>query len=330
MRLILFNGNRMSRMLLPKKVEGSFWLVDELNNNTNIINIEAQNGNWFLRQNDEAKIIFNSSYVAEVKIMPNYFYFIDYNGKKMLLYSERIYDSSIKYYKINENTNLVFGKDTTQDIMYENSYITNNYLELSFNKNGWAINIQPTSTVYINNSLLTNLNSKLNYGDTVFVLGVRITVCNRMISINNPSNFVKINGNKLIENSFGSDLNIERKILESEQIKELDFYKDDDYYFKTPRIRRFIEEYELMMTAPPKKSEKKEMPLILTLGPMLTMGIISLVTLFNAVVRLVSGQSTLLQAIPSLVSSVAMLVSSLLWPNLTKRYQKKQEKIKEK
>ena len=62
MRLILFNGNRLSKLVLPQKIEGSFWLNDELNNNNNIVNVEAQNGKWILKGNDEAKIIFGESY----------------------------------------------------------------------------------------------------------------------------------------------------------------------------------------------------------------------------------------------------------------------------
>jgi len=330
MRVILFNGNRLSKMLLPKKIEGSFWLVDEINNNNNIVNIEAKDGKWILKGNDEAKIIFNRAYTSNVELMPNYFYFIDYNGKKMLLYSENILDKTIKYYKVLENTSLTIGKDTTQDIIYENAYITNDYLKLTFTKGGWIINIKPTSNIYINNSLLLNLTKKLNYGDTLFVLGIKITLYNGMISINNPSNFVSFTNNKLVENKFESDLKIEKEVLESDQIKEIDFYTDNDYFFKKPRLRRFIEEYDLQMSNPPQKAQKQEMPLLLTLGPMLTMALTSMVTAFNTLSRVFTGQQKLSQSIPALITAGAMLLSSLLWPNLTRRYQKKLEKKKEK
>ena len=61
MRVILFNGNRLTKLMLPQKVEGSLWITDELNNNNNIVNIEAKNGKWILKENDEAKIIFSNS-----------------------------------------------------------------------------------------------------------------------------------------------------------------------------------------------------------------------------------------------------------------------------
>lgn len=127
MRVILFNGNRLTKLVLPKKVEGSFWLTDELNGNANIVNVEAQNGQWILKENDDAKIIYGNSYTSNVELIPNYFYFLDYNDKKMLLYSENVYDNTLKYYKILENISLTLGKDTQQDIIYENAYIFNDW-----------------------------------------------------------------------------------------------------------------------------------------------------------------------------------------------------------
>lgn len=329
MRLILFNGNRLSKLVLPNKVEGSFWFTDELNNDNNIINIESSDNKWIMKKNDDVKIIFGNSYVDEVEILPNYFYFLEYNNKKMFLYSESVYDSTTNYYKIENNTRLILGKDTSCDILYDNAYIFNEYIVLDFINNNWVITIKPNSNVYINNSLLTKLNSKLNYGDTLFILGLRITIMNGILAINNPLNLVTLN-NKFTKVQFKSELQIQKTIPDSESIKEIEQYTSEDYFFKKPRLRRFIEEYELKLTPPPKKSEKQEMPLLLTLGPMLTMALVSVITLINTLSKVFLGQQNLMQSISGIVTSVTMLLSSLLWPSLTRRYQKKIEKKKEK
>ena len=77
------------------------------------------------------------------------------------------------------------------------------------------------------------------------------------------------------------------------------------------------------------------MPMILTLGPMLTMGLMSIVTLINTGQKLYYGDTTIESAWPSLAMAAVMLISMLGWPliiNLyNKRYQKKQqEKISKK
>ena len=63
MKVVLFNDTRLQKLTLPKKIEGSFWLTDDLNNDNNIINIEAINDKWVLKGNQDAKIILNNSYV---------------------------------------------------------------------------------------------------------------------------------------------------------------------------------------------------------------------------------------------------------------------------
>lgn len=327
--LVLFNKNRLQKLILPQKIEGSFWLVDELNNNANIINIEAIDNNWVMKNNDDTKIIFNNAYIDHTILKPNYFYFLEYNNTKMFLYIEEFYDNTIKYYKINNNTKLIVGRDTTSNIIYNNSYIFNEYAIINFINNEWIINIKQQSNIYVNNNLLTRLTAKLNNGDAIFILGLRITLMNGMISINNPSNFVTLN-NSFVEAVFESDLKVQAPIPDSDTVKEIDFYKDEDYFFKKPRLRRFIETYELTVTPPPKKQEKQEMPLLLTLGPALTMGITSVITLINTLSKLISRQQTLGQSLSGLITSVAMLLSSFLWPNLTRKYQKRLEKKQEK
>ena len=71
------------------------------------------------------------------------------------------------------------------------------------------------------------------------------------------------------------------------------------------------------------------MPLIMTIAPMLTMGITSLTTLLNTILKLNSGQTDIESSWPQLVSGVAMLLSSMLWPVITNIYNKHRKKVKE-
>ena len=77
------------------------------------------------------------------------------------------------------------------------------------------------------------------------------------------------------------------------------------------------------MSPPPEQNDNQELPMILTVGPMFTMGIMSLVMLINTANGIFSGETDLKDSWPSLVTSGAMLISMLLWPMLTKLYNKK-------
>ena len=73
----------------------------------------------------------------------------------------------------------------------------------------------------------------------------------------------------------------------------------------------------------------EELPFIYTIGPMLTMGMTSMVTVVSTISNLHSSGKSWTSAIPTIVISVAMLASILLWPNLTKMYNKRLKKKKE-
>lgn len=109
------------------------------------------------------------------------------------------------------------------------------------------------------------------------------------MSINNPDSRVIID-NTLVEKIFENHSENDNNIPKSDEIKEIDLYNEEDYFFKKPRMRRYIEDYDLTITPPPQKQDKEEMPLLLVIGPMITMAITSLVMLTNTLVKVLSGK----------------------------------------
>ena len=71
-------------------------------------------------------------------------------------------------------------------------------------------------------------------------------------------------------------------------------------------------------------------PLALMLGPSLTMGMTSISTGLLSVSNVISNGGEITQALPTLLMSVSMLLGTVLWPILTKKYEKKQKLINEK
>ena len=330
MRVILFNGLNLSKLILPKNVDGSFCLKDELNDDANIVNIEASNNRWVMKSNSDAKIYVDSKEVSDVLLTPNSHFFIECNNKKMFVYIENVCDTTIGYYSVNNNESLFIGNTDNNDIVYDISFLFDKYVELVLNSDAWVIKKKQNAIIYINNVLMSGEVKNLNFGDTIFCLGLRINLYNGVISINNPLGQVKLNAAKLCPKNIKSSFNFDETVNDSEEIKEENFYNDEDYYFKKARLRRFIENYDLTVASPPKKQEKQEVPLLLTLGPMLTMGVMSVTSLLNLVIKLANKEATLASSWTSLLTSSAMLCTSLLWPNLTKAYQKKMMILKEK
>ena len=61
------------------------------------------------------------------------------------------------------------------------------------------------------------------------------------------------------------------------------------------------------------------------IGPMLTMSMMSLMTVFTSLNRYLSGEAEFKTVLPSLIVGFAMMLSMILWPLLNKNYQKKKK-----
>lgn len=324
MDIILLGNKTIHKLRLPSKIEGSFFLTDPITNE-NLLNIDAVDNNWVLFANSETEITnISGNFVAESKIKNNDMYLINNSNKKKIIYCTDTVDETIKLYKVNSDFEFTIGKQGDSNIVFDGPCIQNQHMKLTYQNGNWFIQVFPNSFVYKNNKFISKQYESLNYGDTLFTFGLRIVVMKDYIIINNPSNRVGIN------NSVLSSVEISERTVEYEEVNEEDLYKDEDYFFKTPRLRRFVETYDLNVATPPAKQEQEEMPLLLTLGPMLTMAMMSVMTAMNTITRIISGQTTFAQSWMQLITPAMMLTTSLLWPNLTKRWQRKNRKKKEK
>ncbi|WLR55339.1 hypothetical protein LC048_24270 [Mesobacillus subterraneus] len=62
---------------------------------------------------------------------------------------------------------------------------------------------------------------------------------------------------------------------------------------------------------------------MLLLGPSITMGMASLFTGLLMLQSVMSRGGDMIQALPMLVMSFSMMIGTVLWPILTKKYEKK-------
>ena len=115
------------------------------------------------------------------------------------------------------------------------------------------------------------------------------------------------------------------------EIKEgIEFYKEEDYFYRAPRFKTRIEPSSIIIDPPPRKAEEDKTPVIFTIGPMLTMAMMSMTMGYNSLMGVIDGTTDLGRAAPTLLMSFAMICTMLLWPNLQRKYQKKQAKKHEK
>lgn len=321
MKIVLFNKN-LYTLHLPSKIDGSFCLTDISNDDEILANIEETNNKWMMNVTTNYKILDNNSLLDSVELLPYKFYILSSKTNQKLIYVEDSLDNSFKMYKVDNNIQFVVGRNSDNQISYANNLVLGQHLALFYKDGVWSAQLAPKASIYVNKVLINDEKIELKNGDVIFIYGLKIIIMGNIIMINNPNDTVVIN------NNIFKPYEIHQEKINYDEPREVDYYDEDDYFFKTPRLRRFIDTYELKFANPPSQEKKEELPLILILGPSLTMAIISFTMLLNVISNLTGGKTTFAASWTRIISCVAMLMASLLWPNLIRHYNKK--KMKEK
>ena len=326
MQLSLIKGANMTNFTLPLIIEGNYWItdIDPNGDKRNLVNIEARNNNWVLKGNFETQIIMNNVVCENVVLQEYNFYTLKINNNEfVLVYCAPFFDLTNARYELVSKKNVAIGSKRGVDIYYNNISVSSVHAVISYDGKNWIINNQDNRFgTFVNRKLV---NTKiLEIGDIIFILGLKIIYAGSFWIINNPNKLVTINGNNFKRFKVQPLLNVA-----IEEDDYLEVYNENDYFFRSPRFRTVIEREKVEIDPPPEKEPEDDTPIIYTLGPMLTMGMISMVTLVSSLSQVIGGTKTFASSIPSLVIALAMLATMVMWPVLMKRYEKKKKKQKE-
>ena len=331
MKVILIKNNRLYSYILPREVKDNYWItdIDSFDNVRNLINVEAQNGEWVLVSNYDTHIVDATNMYEKFALSEYHFYSIKNDSEKSIYYLYAIPDIEKTYvtYSILDNTVLSIGKTMDNDIVYNNILVSDFHAKLEYNNESWIIHDNNSRMgVYVNDKRIEG-SCSLSYGDIIFIAGLKIVIMKKFILINNVLNNVVIKTNLLRVREPDNFVIDETK--ESEEELNRNLYAKEEYFYRSPRFIEDIVKEEVGFDNPPAKINMEEPSLILTIGPMFTMALTSFSTAFGTINGISSGTMTVKQALPSLIMAGSMFLSMLVWPIISRVIDKKRRKKKE-
>ena len=235
----------------------------------------------------------------------------------------------IKIKNINENIGILLFK-SSKDITDFTKHVVNDiYIEVGQNgkirydaKNNknryFALNYENGKTYiipYINRiyhcGRLIKDKTRIRFGENISYNKFKLIYMGNIIAVNNP------------DNNVSCDLNI-YKYNDKVDVKGDSSNIDDDdeinTFTRSPRItHKPISEIK-DIDPPTNKKEMKDKPLIYTIGPSFTMSLAMVVNVIFMIKANTSGRSP----IPSAMMAMSMLMGAVLWPILSRRFNKKQ------
>ena len=333
MRVILESNNNLNVIKLPNQVNGNYWIV---NNQKNLLNVEAKDNKWIIKSNNEVKLckslnndkLSNINYIDEVILEENNHYFVTdiITKENYILYILPIYEHMENFIiDYNKTKEIKIGRNNN-DITINNELFDSNQIIIELDKNNNILlkNINLKNKLFVNNKLCNEC--LLTSGDTIFISGIYIYYFGSLILISNNKNDLTFNSLKLNRRL----INVNPEVDYSNNIdKDIKLFDKSKYFERPPRFKRKIENKIFNIDAPTQKEKQEEMPLIFTIAPMLTMGMMSLVSGVTALQKVLEGKSTLKDEFSSLLMCGCMLLAMIVFPLAQKFYTKIKKKEKE-
>ena len=335
MLVSLIKKERIYSVSLPLAVNGTYWVSDrdKNGNERKLLSIEEVNGTWVLKSNNDNKIIEEDRIINEV-VLTNYsFHYIQIEKEEIaLLYCCPVYDENNIKVEVKNPVEILIGKSQLCKIIFNLPTVSEEHAKLTFNNGSWTItDLNSKFGTYVNNERVVGT-KLLQHGDVIFITGLKIVVLGNVLITNNPFDRAKYSGDIF---SLYQRPNVQIEPTDEEKNNELEVYEESDFFFRSPRFRTVIEKEEMGIDSPPGKQQEDDTPAILTIGPQLTMGMSSMLSLSNTFMQMneeikVAGSVDWMKYAPTLVMAFGMLASMFLWPYLTRRHQKKKKEQYEK
>ena len=321
MKIYLFLVDKLYEFDLAKDPFGSFSFDSNPDEESKLINVEAENGKWVLYGTDDVRILFDGVPHERTLLQPDTFYVLSRNNLQYLIYVADVGFCNIFSYTYNASSKLEIGNSNVSNIRYNCPYIGEKNISIGFNDNKLMLSNPDHVVLYINKKFTSEEKCEISIGSELFIYGLHILFLNGVILIKDVAGKVSVNSQAAVISQFNMPMP-ERP--EDITVKDNDLYKVDDYFSKSPRLRRIIETKEFKLSDAP-TLEKDKTPLLLTLGPMFTMGLVSATNFLGTISKMRTEKGDPSDYKTELITEGAMLASMLLWPLVTQFYNKIKE-----
>lgn len=321
----LMRARQMFSLTLPNKVKGRYWLtdLDESGKRRRLVDIEAVDGVWVLKGNRKVRIYGANDCETPSAVLNDSIFLrlgVEGSDEQVVLFTEPVDPTRQTLTKISVTEAAVFsvGRTAANQFAFDNRYVSGTHAKLVYDGEEWSVSDEGSRNgTYVNG--LRAGNQKLQPGDCIYIMGLKIVVGKGFLAVNNPDCRLTIRSDALqVYGGQKRDPAAKRPELPEKQ-----------YFSRSPRFHREICHEEITIDPPPPPQKTDTVPLALMLGPSLTMGMTSVGTGVLAVANTMANGGQITQALPTVIMSVSMLLGTILWPLLTKKYEKREKKREE-
>ena len=229
--------------------------------------------------------------------------------------------SAFSKYEIKNLKKITIGRTEENDIAYSGSNLVKRqqHAVLYHQENYWILEDCSENGIFVN-SIGINGSKQLEFGDCINIFGLYVVFLNDRIAVNDCLDTVKINETKLLPATQ----------QEKEGQKEGKMISGKVRFHRAPRQMYKIDNEPIEIEAPPQPRQEMRRPLLLTIGPSLTMAIPMLLGSGLSILssRMTSSMGSAFMY-TGLITAVSSALIGVCWALANIRYEKKRNKEEE-
>lgn len=345
MRIIfvtLICKDNMYTIKLPENIEGKYSIKNKMGKN--LLNIKGNLNNWEIVSDRNAKIInsqsiklrndkltyieSDDSVIKKIILKENSIFFVSLKSTDeiYILYCTPIYCKNKISFDIIDSTEISVGRSGSNDIIYDNPLIGQEHFKLFQEKGKWKIeNFDNKIGVFVNRNQIYDKITEIKNGDIIYILNIKIVVLGNSIHIFGPIKDLMFKYSNLSRQDI---VNEDEDVEEKDDNVDVELYNDKDYFYRSPRIMSQLSDEDFIIDPPPKKHEDNN-SFILAMASSLSMGVMAIASLANAINKINSGDLQGTQLFMTLCMPIGMLMTSLCIPIIRKIAERKKNKTAE-
>ena len=216
-----------------------------------VLPFEVWDGVWTLSGGGQFVLLQKEKAVEKVQLQEGLFLNCELpDGQVFSLTAEEVTEGNTQFkkylLKAEAQTNISIGNDSGNTICYANKFVSAKHAGISI-ASGRAVikDLGSVNGTFVNGKMLEG-EHELEFGDIVYIIGLKIVYLGNSIAVNNPKNNCKIKDLKeIIITSAGGD---ETAVAEEEK-----------YFLRTPRKLELIDKQVFTLEkCPPKQKQEKQ------------------------------------------------------------------------
>ena len=264
---LMATRRQMCTLYLPPVREGRYCFSERSGMAMDLpVDIVAENDSWILRASGKVELHRGDQKLdSPVALREDDLLGLSVNGEHYILFLQTVREQDNEFvpYRIPEEGAFTVGRETGNDICYENSYVSRKHATFLIQEGRITVRDEnSTNGTYVNGFAVTE--TALNAGDAVYILGLNILVGKGFIALNNANNRCQVVNSSI------------RPVKDEETDMQFacppEETPEETLYDRQPRRKLEMNPPVIELFAPPNAMHGNQMPLMMQMSSQMVTG----------------------------------------------------------